>query len=235
MPIHTVFFDVGETLLDETRIWGAWADWLGVTRLTFFAALGAVIARGGLAGPLGSGGIRGGVELVYGYQNYSFDNPVAFGGLAPWGIIQRFGVSVPLSLPLSNGWSLGFTPSADWFRENGASTDDALAWGALLTGVKRFENGNMIGLGVGAYDRIEETALFPFDPTTWHTGELTIDGPANQAAMNIDQSMVQAIDMPGIGEQAAMGPPQFEIGLGIAGTHDTCEFLYDEITIEPLP
>src|SRR5271170_4740956 len=37
-------FDVGETLVDESRSWGEWADWLGVTRLTFFAALGAVIA-----------------------------------------------------------------------------------------------------------------------------------------------------------------------------------------------
>jgi FMN phosphatase YigB (HAD superfamily) len=46
MPISTIFFDVGETLVDETRIWAGWADWLGVTRLTFFAALGAVIARG---------------------------------------------------------------------------------------------------------------------------------------------------------------------------------------------
>lgn len=44
--IRAVVFDVGETLVDETRQWGAWADWLGVTRLTFFAALGAVIARG---------------------------------------------------------------------------------------------------------------------------------------------------------------------------------------------
>ena len=47
MPVTTVFFDVGETLVDETRVWGEWADWLGVPRLTFFAALGAAIARGG--------------------------------------------------------------------------------------------------------------------------------------------------------------------------------------------
>ena len=40
-------FDIGETLVDETRIWSAWADWLSVPRLTFLAALGAVIARGG--------------------------------------------------------------------------------------------------------------------------------------------------------------------------------------------
>jgi HAD superfamily hydrolase (TIGR01549 family) len=46
MPITAVVFDVGETLIDETRHWGEWADWIGVPRLTFFAVLGAVIARG---------------------------------------------------------------------------------------------------------------------------------------------------------------------------------------------
>jgi len=46
MTIRAIFFDVGETLVDETRQWGGWADWLGVPRLTFFAALGAVIERG---------------------------------------------------------------------------------------------------------------------------------------------------------------------------------------------
>src|SRR5712691_4935020 len=44
MAIRLIVFDVGETLVDESRMWGEWADWLGVTRLTFFAALGAVIA-----------------------------------------------------------------------------------------------------------------------------------------------------------------------------------------------
>src|SRR5215216_1135762 len=46
MTIRAVFFDVGETLVDETRQWGAWADWLGIPRLTCFAVLGAVIERG---------------------------------------------------------------------------------------------------------------------------------------------------------------------------------------------
>ena len=47
MPIEAVVFDVGETLVDETRIWGEWADAVEVPRLTFFAALGAVVERGG--------------------------------------------------------------------------------------------------------------------------------------------------------------------------------------------
>lgn len=42
-----VCLDVGETLVDETRVWTAWADLLGMPRLTFMAAFGAVVARGG--------------------------------------------------------------------------------------------------------------------------------------------------------------------------------------------
>ncbi len=45
--IQAVFFDVGETIVDETREYGTWADWLGVPPHTFSAVLGAVIARGG--------------------------------------------------------------------------------------------------------------------------------------------------------------------------------------------
>jgi HAD superfamily hydrolase (TIGR01549 family) len=44
--IEAVVFDIGETLVDETRLLGRWADWLGVPRLTFFAVLGARIVRG---------------------------------------------------------------------------------------------------------------------------------------------------------------------------------------------
>ena len=47
MTERWVCLDVGETLIDETRIWSLWADELGVPRLTFLAALGAVIERGG--------------------------------------------------------------------------------------------------------------------------------------------------------------------------------------------
>jgi HAD superfamily hydrolase (TIGR01549 family) len=44
--IDAVVFDVGETLLDETRQHAAWADWLGVPRHTFSAMFGAMVAAG---------------------------------------------------------------------------------------------------------------------------------------------------------------------------------------------
>ena len=43
---HRRVFDVGETLVDETRHWGEWADWMEVPTFTFFSAMGAVIERG---------------------------------------------------------------------------------------------------------------------------------------------------------------------------------------------
>jgi HAD superfamily hydrolase (TIGR01509 family) len=44
--VKVVVFDVGETLVDETRAWTQRADEAGVTPLTLVGALGALIARG---------------------------------------------------------------------------------------------------------------------------------------------------------------------------------------------
>ena len=42
----TVVFDIGEVLIDETRVWSVWAELLGVSPLTFGAVLGAAIVQG---------------------------------------------------------------------------------------------------------------------------------------------------------------------------------------------
>lgn len=47
MGTRWVALDVGETLIDETRIWSVWADLIGVPRLTLMAALGAEVASAG--------------------------------------------------------------------------------------------------------------------------------------------------------------------------------------------
>lgn len=46
MRVRAVVFDVGETLLDDTREFAAWADWIRVPHHTFSAVLGAVTAAG---------------------------------------------------------------------------------------------------------------------------------------------------------------------------------------------
>ena len=46
-PPRWVCLDIGETLIDETRVWTTWAGVLSVTPLVLHAALGVAIAGGG--------------------------------------------------------------------------------------------------------------------------------------------------------------------------------------------
>lgn len=41
-----VVLDVGQTLIDESRFWRAWADELGIPQMTFMSVFGAIVARG---------------------------------------------------------------------------------------------------------------------------------------------------------------------------------------------
>jgi hypothetical protein len=154
-------------------------------------SVGGVILRGGTSRDLG-GGNRAGITLNYDYFDYSFGNPVAFGGVAPWNIIQRYGFSLPTSFALRDGWSVGVTPSFDWFKENGAKSSDSLVWGATFSAVKRFDNGNLLGLGVAAFDRIEETSFFPFPIVDWRFGQRwrlinpLAAGPTGPAGLELD-------------------------------------------------
>ena len=45
-PPEVVVFDIGEVLIDETRVWSCWAELLGVSSLEFAAVLGAAIVQG---------------------------------------------------------------------------------------------------------------------------------------------------------------------------------------------
>jgi hypothetical protein len=145
----------------------------------------------GVSGDLGRGN-RAGVTLNYDYTDYSFSNPVRFGNVAPWNTVQRYGVSVPLSFGLSDGWSVGLAPSFDWFRENGADAGDAFTWGGIVSATKRFDNGNRLGFGMGVFDRIEETSVFPFLLVDWRISDRwrlvnpLPAGPTGPAGLELD-------------------------------------------------
>jgi hypothetical protein len=155
-----------------------------------FSTWGAIV-RAGALGQF-SPGVSGGVTFNYDYFDYSFSSPTAFGGTAPWSIVQRYGVAVPLSLALRDDWLVGFAPTLDWLRENGADTGDASSWGAILSATKLFAGGNRLGLGVGVYDRIEKTVAFPFVIVDWRLSDRwrlinpLPAGPAGGAGLELD-------------------------------------------------
>ncbi len=150
-----------------------------------------VILRAGTSLDLG-GGNRAGITLNYDYSDNSFNNPVAFGGVAPWQTLQRYGFSTPLTYALEDGWSLGATPSVDWFKENGAKTGDSLVWGASFSAVKRYADGNFLGLGFSAFSRLEENNFTPFPIINWRLSERWLlknplpAGPTGPAGLELD-------------------------------------------------
>ncbi len=150
-----------------------------------------VLTRFGVMGDLG-GGNRAGVTLAYDYVDYSFSNPVAFGGVAPWDSVQRYGVSVPMFFAWRDGWTVGVAPSVDWFRENGADWGESLTWGATVSAVKAYANGNRIGFGLGVFDRLEETNVFPVLIVDWRLAERwrlinpLAAGPTGPAGLELD-------------------------------------------------
>jgi len=153
--------------------------------------VGGVILRAGVAGQLADG-IRAGVSFNYDYQDFSFSNPVAFGSVAPWGIVQRYGVTAPFTFQLRDGWSVGVAPSLDWFRENNASSSDSLAWGATFTAINQFQDGNRLGLGIGVFDQIEDTSIVAFPIVDWRLGDRwrlvnpLASGPTGGAGIELD-------------------------------------------------
>ena len=102
----------------------------------FSASRGSL--RAGATRALGADG-RGGLSLNYDYHDYRFGSPATFDARAPWGVVQRYGLSAPMAFGLRDGWALGFSPSVDVFRENGAGEGDAVVWGAIVTATRRFE------------------------------------------------------------------------------------------------
>lgn len=134
-----------------------------------YSAWGALV-RAGVDGGFGAGN-RVGVAFTYDYLDYSFDNPAAFGGVAPWGAVRRYGVAVPLGFNLGQGWVLGIAPSVDWMSETGADQGESLQYGALVSAMRFFPDGNRLGLGVAAYSRLEKTSVFPILIVDWKLGD----------------------------------------------------------------
>ncbi len=121
-----------------------------------------------------------GFGISYGITKYDFENPSAFNGQQPWNDIRSLNFSLPVVFRTDNNWTFVATPSIGTFQEVDADWRDSLTYGAILIGSYNFERGNRIGIGLGAFDRLDETALFPFLSVKWQlTDNLRIGNALN--------------------------------------------------------
>ena len=103
-----------------------------------------------------------GVGVSLDNMRYNFTDLVAFGGQAPWDKVRHINLSVPVITRMDRNWSFLFAPSVGIFQETGASTSDSMTYGAVVATSYRFEDKSRVGVGLGVYNRLDETKLFPF-------------------------------------------------------------------------
>lgn len=120
-----------------------------------------------------------GVSVNFSYEDWHFDAPGAFGGIDPWDEAYQSGLSIPFTYAAANDWFLGFTPTVNFAGESGADFFDALEYGAFVTAVKKVHSNLILGIGLGAYEQIEDTNIFPILIVDWWINDrLRLSNPA---------------------------------------------------------
>lgn len=151
-----------------------------------------------------------GVRLRFVYEDWRFDDPRAFGGVDPWGEVFRLGLSLPYALVTDGGWRWTLTPTIESAAESGARFSDSLEYGASLAVGRAIRPDLTFGLGIGVYERIEDTSVFPFVMIDWRiTDRLRLSnpaatGPSGPAGLEISYTLSSG----------------FEVGLGAAYRSD---------------
>lgn len=132
-----------------------------------------------------------GLSLRFAYEDWSFSNPAAFGGTAPWGTIYRPGIAVPMTWAFDPTLRLIVNPSIEWAYEKDASSGDATNYGAIFALSKTFSPDLTLGLGAGVFREIGENEVFPivlvdwkFAPG-WRLGNPLPAGPAGGAGLEV--------------------------------------------------
>ena len=111
--------------------------------------------------------VAAGVSLRYEYQDWHFSNPAAFGGVAPWKNLNFPQVGAAFVYTPAEDWRLALIPTVEWAYENGASTGDALNYGAVVSAAKVFSPTLTLGLGAAVYHQIYTTKVYPFPVVDW--------------------------------------------------------------------
>ncbi len=132
-----------------------------------------------------------GLSLTYDWQQWSFDNVTRFGPVAPWRDIQQPQIGATLMYAFSEDVQMMVMPSVSWAYANGASTGDALNYGAVAILSRDFSPKLTLGLGAAVFRQIDRTRVFPFVAVDWQIDDrwrLTnpfAAGPAGGAGLEL--------------------------------------------------
>jgi hypothetical protein len=111
-----------------------------------------------------------GLNLGYGDLNYDwqqdgsslFDNNVN-----GWQQVSRYSAGISLIYRLDQNWMFMVAPKIQYAYADTASSSNASSYGVVASGMYRFYNGNLVGLGVAYLNDISEVRTVPFLAVNW--------------------------------------------------------------------
>ena len=115
--------------------------------------------------------LSAGLSARYEFQSWNWHEPTAFGGVEPWKNVNAPSVGIDLGYAYAPDLILSLRPIVAWDYESGASTGDALTWGAVASATKVFSKDLVLGLGVGVFRRIDKTQALPFLVINWRLSD----------------------------------------------------------------
>ena len=108
-----------------------------------------------------------GISVQYDFQQWHFDNPAKFGGVAPWRNIDQPQIGAMFVFAPAEGLEVTVAPAISWAYANGASTGDAQNYGAVVIVAKDFSPTLSLGLGASVFRQIDQTKVYPFLAIEW--------------------------------------------------------------------
>lgn len=138
-----------------------------------------------------------GINFGYSHQGWSWSNPKAFGGQAPWEGINNTQIGLNLGYNPTADWRLGVMPIVQWRAEDGVGTANSAVFGGVFSAAHTFSPDLTLGLGAGVFREFDQTKTFPYLVINWKiTPKLTLAnplpaGPAGGAGLELSYAFNQ--------------------------------------------
>lgn len=108
-----------------------------------------------------------GLTVGFGEDQWALEESPAFVMVSPWKRLQRAGASANLSLALSPTILTGLSPAVEWGYEPGADVHHVLTYGVVVSALKVFSPGFVLGGGAKVFRQFYSVKTTPFVIVNW--------------------------------------------------------------------
>lgn len=112
-----------------------------------------------------------GLGIGYDFEDWKFKDVAAVAGGSAWDTIHRPSLAIPLMYQATANSRVGLTPSVQFSGEAGAAFGDALMYGVSGVYIYSVNKDLSLGIGAGAFERLEEFSFFPYLVIDWKISE----------------------------------------------------------------